>query len=160
MSSPLLFRIVLVLAFSFAGIGPAAAEERFPTDSPEHQALTKAGPTLGDEAFTLREDYWKGSVTSGTGRAVRLQFFKRNHYHLYFGVAPAKLPKNGSLHLHILDANNAEVASAAGETGIPVVEVEFKNTLKSGLYLILMRIEDPAGPSDAEVPAALFYGWK
>jgi hypothetical protein len=65
------------------------------------------------------------------------------------------------LHLHIFDGENAEVAKAAGEPGAAAVALNFENTLKSGLFLILMRVELPPGPlAEAEVPAVMFYGWK
>lgn len=148
----------LVLSGTLAG---TASAQGFPEDAPEHQALTLASEALGDSAFTLRQDYWKGLVTPESGRAVRLQFFKRNLYRLYFGVAPSALPKGAKLHLHIFDSENKEVAAATGEPGAAAVSLAFENTLRTGVYLILMRIELPPGPLAAEeMKAALFYGWK
>lgn len=133
----------------------------FPADSPEHQALTAAGPALADEVFALREDYWNGELTTSTGRAVKLQFFKRNTYSLFFGVAPSSLPPGASLHLNIFDSENEEVAAASGKPGEAAVALTFENTIKSGSFLILMRVDVPPGPlAAADIPAVLFYGWK
>ncbi len=150
--------IILLACFCLAGLGRA---EPFPENSPEHQALSAATPFLADEAFALREGYWNGVLTSHTGRAVRLQFFKRNHYQLFLGVSPETLPKGGQLQLHIFDSENAEVASVTGEAGSPSVHLDFNNTHGSGLFLVLMRVAIPPGPlAETEIPAALFYGWK
>ncbi len=139
----------------------ATGAEPFPPDSPEHQALTTASESLGDPDFTLREEYWKGAITLSTGRAVRLQFFKRNHYRLFLGAAPPALPKGARLHLHLFDAENTEIATASGEPGEAAVALDFENTVGTGLYLVLMRIEAPPSPLIGEdVPAVLFYGWK
>ena len=167
MSFPLiqnLFRphATLVAGF-FLAFAPAIsrAQGEFPPDSPEHQALTAASPFLGDEAFTLRQDYWRGKISPTTGRAVKLQFFKRNVYQLFFGATPADLPPKSKLFLHIYDAENQEVAKAEGEMGAAAVALEFNNTLASGIYLVLMRIESPPGPFAAsDVPSVMFYGWK
>jgi len=137
------------------------AQEGFPPESPEHQALTLASPFLGDEAFSLRQDYWRGKISPTTGRAVKLQFFKRNVYQLFFGATPADLPPKSKLFLHIYDGENQEVAKAEGEPGDTAVALEFNNTLATGVYLVLMRIEAPPGPfAAAEVPSVMFYGWK
>jgi hypothetical protein len=140
MSFPRLVPIFAALLLSgvFAG---SAGGQAFPVDAPEHQALTIASEALGDPDFTLRQDYWKGLVTPSAGRAVRLQFFKRNLYRLYFGVSPTELPK--------------------GEPGAAAVTLAFENTLRTGVYLILMRVELPPGPlAGEEMKAVLFYGWK
>lgn len=133
----------------------------FPVDSPEHQALTAASNALGDPAFALREDYWNGELTTRTGRAIKLQFFKRNIYSLFVGVAPSELPPGASLHLNIFDSANEEVAAASGKPGEAAVALTFENTIKSGSFLVLMRVDVPPGPlAEADVPAVLFYGWK
>lgn len=152
----------LLAAFVLSGLlAGTARAQAFSEDAPEHQALTLASEALGDPDFTLRQDYWKGLVTPSAGRAVKLQFFKRNLYRLYFGVAPSELPKGAKLHLHIFDSENEEVATAAGEPGAAAVTLAFENTRKTGVYLILMRVELPPGPlAGEEMKAALFYGWK
>lgn len=133
----------------------------FPPDAPEHEALSAASPYLGNEKFSLRQDYWQGSLTTKAGTAIKLQFFKGNTYRLFFAVAPSTLPKKGTVHLHLFNAANEEVASASGEPGKPVVDLHFENTLKTGLYLVLMRVELPPGPLvEEEVPAVMFYGWE
>lgn len=153
----LLTALVSVLAVASTHCVLAEAPDE---DSPEHQALSLAKEALSDPAFTLREDYWRGIVSASAGRAVRLQFFKRNRYRLYFGVAPSELPKGARLHLHIFDRENTEVATIAGSENAAAVELPFENTLGTGLYLVLMRVEIPPGPFlDTEISAALFYGW-
>lgn len=155
---PVPFFAALVLSGVLAG---SARGQAFPEDAPEHQALTLASEALGDPGFTLRQDYWNGLVTPSAGRAVRLQFFKRNLYRLYFGVAPSELPKGAKLHLHLFDSENEEVATATSEPGAAAVTLAFENTRRTGLYLILMRVELPPGPlAGGEIKAALFYGWK
>jgi len=157
-----MFTRPLLLAFLFTPFLLSAEEqERFPEDSPEHQALTAAGPSLADEAFSLRQEYWEGVLTGRTGRAVRLQFFKHNVYGLFLGVAPSALPPGGRLDLRIYDSDNREVAKAIGEPDEAAVALLFDNDLGSGTYLVLMRVDFAPGPfPETGIPAALFYGWK
>lgn len=158
---PMFPRLLTLCAALLLPLGSAAGAEPFPPDSPEHQALTAASPSLGDEDFTLREEYWKGDLSLRSGRALKLQFFKRNHYRLFLGVSPSVLPKGARLHLHIFDAANEAVAEAVGEPDEVSLTLSLDDTPKTGLHLILMRIEAPLGPlAEADVPAALFYGWK
>ncbi len=162
-SSPALFGSVLAALFLCVGAARAQSPEvsPYPPDAPEHEALTAASPFLGDENFSLRQDYWKGRLTTRSGTAMKLQFFKGNTYRLFFGVAPSALPKKGTLHLHIFNTANEEVARAAGEAGATAVALHFENTLRTGLYLVLMRVEMPPGPLvDEEIPAVMFYGWE
>lgn len=155
-------RSLLALALlACAGLPGISRAQGFPADSPEHQALTAAGPFLVDGVFALREDYWKGLLTPRTGRAVRLQFFKRNDYRLFLGVAPAELPKGARLHLAVYDAENREVAAAAGQPDEAAVALHLESAPRSGLFLVLMRVEAPPGPLlEQDIPAALFYGWR
>jgi hypothetical protein len=156
----------LILAgLILAGTARSSAEEArpkpFPKDSPEHQALTASTPYLGNDAFTLRNDYWTGSVSTASGTAVRLQFFKGNVYRLFLGVAPPKLPEGARLHLHIFNDQSEEVITAAAEPGQAAVVLNFEKVRKTGLYLVLMRVEARPGPAaEAQVPAVLFYGWE
>lgn len=137
------------------------ADERYPEDSPEHQALSLATDSLAESGFSLREDYWQGILSGETGRALKLQFFKRNEYRLYLGVAPKALPPKAKLDLRIFDTENNEVAAMMGEPDEAAVGLVFENKVRTGLFLVLMRIEVPPGPlAVSDVPAVLFYGWK
>lgn len=154
--------IALLLVSSLPGSSvESGGAKPFPPDSPEHQALVLASPFLGNEAFTLRNDYWKNEVSTESGKAVRLQFFKGNTYRLFFGASTEALPKTAKLHLHIFDSKDKEVATVAGEPGQAAVALHFEKTKKTGLYLVLMRIEPQPGPAqEVSVPSVLFYGWE
>lgn len=154
--------VLLVLCvFAVAGRAQSPQTSPFPPDAPEHEALTAASPFLADGDFSLRQDYWQGVLTTKTGKGLKLQFFKGNTYRLFFGVSPSALPKDGTLHLHLYNAAGEEVAHAPGEAGKPAVALHFENTLKTGLYLVLMRVALPPGPlAEEEVPAVMFYGWQ
>lgn len=159
----MLFRFLHRLAFAALILSATAlaAEDRYPEDSPEHQALSLAQESLAESGFSLREDYWQGILSGDTGKALRLQFFKRNEYRLYVGVAPKALPPKGKLDLRIFDSENNEVAAMMGEPDEAAVELTFNNKVRTGLFLVLMRIEVPPGPLEvSDVPAVLFYGWK
>lgn len=159
----MLFRKLQRLAFvslTLAATG-LVADDRYPEDSPEHQALSLATESLEEKGFSLREDYWSGILSGETGRALKLQFFKRNEYRLYLGVSPDSLPPKAKLDLRIFDSKNVEVAAMMGEPDEAAVELIFENKVRTGLFLVLMRVEVPPGPlAVSEVPAVLFYGWK
>lgn len=157
----------IMIGFSCLGLS-ADAQERpspgakpFPADSGEHQALSAATRYLGNDDFTIRNDYWKGIVTTSKGTALRLQFFKGNTYRLFYGVSTKTLPEDARLHLHLFDAKEKEVASISGAPGQAAIALNLEKVRKTGLYLVLMRIEPREGPSvEIEVPSVLFYGWE
>jgi len=157
--APLPAVILGIMMTGFAAPTPGSEPEE--EESPVYQAITVARDYLEDESFYLREDPWMGTLLPKTGRAVRLQLFKRNHYRFFLGVTPSKLPPKAKVHLRLLNEDNEEVAAMTGEPGATAVSLEFENRLKSGLYLVLMGVEAPPGPlAEEEIPVALFYGWK
>lgn len=136
------------------------SENPFPLDSPEHAALSAASEFLANDAFLLRQDYWKGSLTTETGKALRLQFFKGNRYRFFFAANKKQLPDEALLHLHIYDKASNEVASSSTTLSHNVVDLEFKPK-STGLYLVLMSIELPKNSSArAGIPAVMFYGYE
>lgn len=158
------FAWLTLIALTLSLLPQATGEEKsanpFPADSAEHAALEAASPYLGDETFMLRQDYWKGDLTTELGKALRLQFFKGNHYRFFFAVNPSQLPKNAQLHLHIYDKASHQVAAISSPDNSHVVELQF--TPKStGLYLVMMSIEVPENSSALTgIPSVLFYGYK
>lgn len=135
--------------------------EPYPEDSPEHQALTLASPFLGDSSFKLRNEYWTGRLSTANGRAVRLQFFRGNHYRLFLGVAPAGLPPGARVQIHVVDDRSEVVAEASGEPGETAVALFLEEPPRTGLYLVLMSIDPGPGPlAETETDAVLFYGWR
>ena len=152
------------MAFLLAGrIDAPAKAKPFPPNSPEHQALTAAGPYLDREGFTLRNDYWEGVVSTQLGTAMRLQFFKGNLYRLFFGVDTVFSPRTPGSTSRFSIPRRREVAAAFVDSGpFAAVALEFAPK-KTDLYLILMRVESPAANAvDREInlPSVLFYGWE
>jgi len=132
----------------------------FPADSPEHAALQAASEYLTNDAFLLRQDYWKGNLTTELGKALQLQFFKGNRYHFFFAASKKRLPKQALLHLHIYDKASNELASVSSQGPSNVIDLQF--TPKStGLYLVLMSIElSKDSSAHTGIPAAMFYGYE
>lgn len=165
MSSPCPPQFIAAALAIIALTGAAWSQEEkakpFPKASPEHQSLTAASPYLGNDAFTLRNDYWKGDLSTDSGTAIRLQFFKGNTYRFFLGADTKALPVGARLHLHIFDTKEKEVATSSGQAGEASVALHFEKVRKTDSYLILMRVEPRPGPAAAvKVPAALFYGWE
>jgi len=141
--------------------GAEAPAEPYPEDSPEHQALSLASPFLGDSEFKMRNEYWTGRLSTASGRAVRLQFFKGNLYRLFLGVAPTGLPPGARVQIHVVDDQSEVVAAAEGEPGEAAVALFLEEPPRTGLYLVLMSIDAGPGPlAEIEAEAVLFYGWK
>ena len=165
MSIPFPFQSVAIalalLALAGSNFAQEEKEKTFPKTSPEHQALTASSPYLGNDKFTLRNDYWKGALSTDNGTAIRLQFFKGNTYRFFLGADTTALPAGAKLHLHIFDTKEKEVATSSGQAGQPSVALHLEKVRKTDSYLILMRVEPQAGPAAVvKVPAALFYGWE
>ena len=97
-----LFQFLLWPCLSLVGwliASPLSAEDgepkKFPANSPEHQALTASSPYLGNEAFTLRNDYWKGAVSTGTGTALFAAMTTRVQTDIKSALAYASLTQVG-----------------------------------------------------------------
>ncbi len=136
------------------------AANPFPPNSPEHAALSAASEFLANDAFLLRQDYWQGKLSTETGKALQLQFFKGNRYRFFFAVGKSQLPDKALLHLHIYDKASKEVATISSQGSSNVIDLAF--TPKStGLYLVLMSIEVPKDSSARTgIPSVLFYGYE
>lgn len=155
--------LALFLATALVAPPLSRAEDEelpFPADTPEHAALTAASSYLEDENFMLREDYWKGTVTAQTGKAVRLQFFKGNTYRFFFAIEPEKANAATSLSMRIYDTQSREVAAAKSKPDNSASSLSFAPAA-TGLYLVLMGVEvdDKSNPY-RDYPAVLFYGFE
>lgn len=139
-----------------------AAEDAipFPADSPEHAALSAASSYLADADFMLREDYWKGNVSSQTGKAVRLQFFKGNTYRFFFAIEPEKANAATTLSMRIYDEQSREVALSTSKPAEVATALNFEPK-STGLYLVLMGVQiDESSNPYRDYPAVMFYGFE
>lgn len=150
-----------LLLFSAIALNAAdPADNPFPPNSPEHAALSAASEFLANDAFLLRQDYWQGNLTTETGKALQLQFFKGNLYRFFFAISKEHLPDKALLHLHIYDKASHEVASVTSQASSNVIDLAFKPKL-TGLYLVLMSIEVPKNSSARTgIPSVMFYGYE
>jgi len=156
--------LITILAFLHITFMSVSAEEDsdnpFPADTPEHAALSAASEYLANDAFLLRQDYWKGNLNTETGKALQLQFFKGNQYRFFFAVRKDRLPDKAVLHLHLYDKASHEVASVSSVNSTNVIDLEFKPK-STGLYLVLMSIEVPKNSSARTgIPSVMFYGYE
>jgi len=132
---------------------------RYPETSAEHAALMAAAKHMTDVGFALRQEYWKGDIKASAGKAVKLQFFPHTEYRLFL-AAPATVPKGTKVHLKIVNRDSEVLASASSKFGSKVAALKFEPT-KTGLYLVLMRLECPKGTADDyAAPCAMFYGYE
>ena len=132
---------------------------RYSESSAEHAALLAAAKHMKDVDFSLRQEYWKGDIKAAAGKAVKLQFFPHTEYRLFF-AAPATVPKGTKVHLKIVNRDSEVLASTSSRFGSKVVALKFKPK-KTGLYLVLMRLEVPKGTAeDYAAACAMFYGYE
>jgi hypothetical protein len=143
------------------GDAPLAVETAgYPEGSAERAALAVASRYLGDDGFTLRQDYWQGELTATAGKAVRLQFFPHTKYRLFLAAGEGSLPKGAKLHLRVMDRGMNEVAVGTTKFKSTVASLKFEPE-KTGLYLVLMRLEAPEeADKEARVRCVLFYGYE
>ncbi len=156
--------VISFITLALHAVLPASAADKtnnpFPPNSPEHAALSAASEFLANDAFLLRQDYWQGNLTTETGKALQLQFFKGNRYRFFFAVSKEHLPDKALLHLHIYDKASNEVASVSSQGSANVIDLQF-NPKSTGLYLVLMSIEVPKNSSARTgIPSVMFYGYE
>ena len=132
---------------------------RYPETSAEHAALMAAAKHMKDVDFSLRQEYWKGDIKGSAGKAVKLQFFPFTEY-LLFLAASATVPKGTKVHLKIVNRDSEVLAAASSKFSSKVAALKFKPK-KTGLYLVLMRLEVPKGTAeDFAASCAMFYGYE
>ncbi len=156
--SPTFFLLLLALSAWTTRPVMGADEGGLSPDSPEYAAIMLAAPYVQSDHFELREDYWSGRVSGKTGTAVRLQFFKRNTYRLFFATEAAEAAKGTKLEIRVFDRDNHQVAMSGAQEGSAVMaELDPPAT---GLYLVLMRAEIKQGSAERQLPCVLFYGYE
>ncbi|MFV1995326.1 MAG: hypothetical protein ACC661_07800 [Verrucomicrobiales bacterium] len=152
----------LVLLLALVAMAPGAAQAAELTeDSPEHPALTLAIPLTEEEGFHLREDYWKGELSTAGGKAIRIQLFRHNDYYFFLGAERPGLPDKAVLHIRIMDKERRLVAETRGKAGAAGILLKYAPRA-TGLHLVMLGISPAKGasPSADKIPAVLFTGYK
>ena len=133
---------------------------QYPEGSAEYAALTAASKHMRDVDFSLRQEHWKGELSAAAGKAIKLQLFPHTEYRIFLAAAPKEVPKGTKVHLKIVNRDSKVVASASSKFRSMVAVAKFVPK-KTGLYMILMRLEAPKGaPADFRAPCAMFYGYE
>lgn len=138
----------IILMLTLACAVPSA---RALIDDAYSTALEAAMETV-KKGFKLRQEYWKGTVISGTQKVVKHQVFKGSEVWFWLGTASETEVK---LEIEVQDAKGNKISvekkSGAGFAAVRLVPE------KTGTCVITFKI---TGKEKAEIPWALVYGWK
>ena len=130
----------------------AAPSARALVDDAYSTALEAAIETVKKGGFKLREEYWKGTVTSGTQKIVKHQVFKGSEVWFWLGTSSESELK---LEIEAFDAkgNKITLEKKSGE-GWAAVRLKPE---KTGTCVVTFKI---TCKDKEEIPWALVYGWK
>ena len=136
------------LMFTLACAAPCA---RAVVDDAYSTALEAAIETV-KKGFKLRQEYWKGTVTSGTRKIVRHQVFKGSEVWFWLGTSSESEMK---LEIEAFDAkgNKITIEKKSGE-GWAAVRLKPE---KTGTCVVTFTV---TGKEKEEIPWALVYAWK
>ena len=144
MRFPSLFCILLA-ALTFT-----AAPVRALVDDAHSTALETAQDAV-KKGFKIRQEYWKGKLTSGEQKMVKHQLFKGGEVWFWLGTSTEGV----KIEIEIYDAKGVKIDSekkAVKEcTGLKLTAP------KTGTYLVVFKM---TGKDKAEIDWALVYGWK
>jgi hypothetical protein len=116
-----------------------------------HSAALEAAQSAVEDGFKIRQEYWKGKVTSGQQKMVKHQLFKDSAVWFWLGSAD----EGHKLEIEIYDAKGVKVASEK-KSGKDFAALKLTPP-KTGTYLIVFKI---TGRPDEQLDWALVYGWK
>ncbi|HWB02681.1 MAG TPA: hypothetical protein VG796_06615 [Verrucomicrobiales bacterium] len=147
-SSPLpAFLRAILMAFVFAYAAPAA----FAVVDDAHSTALETAIGEVKKGFKIRQEYWKGKITSGEQTMVKHQLFKGSDVWFWLATSTPKV----KIEIEIYDDKGTKVAVEKKEvkdcTGIKLTAP------KTGTYRIVFKM---TGKEKAEIDWALVYGWK
>ena len=116
-----------------------------------HSTALEAAVGEVKKGFKIRQEYWKGTLVSGTDKMVKHQLFKGGEVWFWLGTS-----KEGArIEIEIYDAKGVKIPSekkaTKGCTGVKLTAP------KTGTYLIVFKL---TGKEKEEIDWALVYGWK
>ena len=141
---PKLTILLLTLAFAIP-VARAVIDDAYST------ALEAAIETV-KKGFKLRQEYWKGTVTSGTQKVVKHQVFKGSEVWFWLGTSSESGVK---LEIEAFDAKGNKI-TLEKKSGAGFAAVRLKPE-KTGSCVVTFKI---TGKEKEEIPWALVYGWK
>ena len=141
---PKITLLLLTLAF-------AAPSARAVVDDAYSTALEAAIDTV-KSGFKLRQEYWKGTVTSGTQKIVKHQVFKGSDVWFWLGTSSESDLK---LEIEAFDAKGNKI-TLERKSGAGWAAVHLKPE-KTGSCVVTFKI---TGKDKEEIPWALVYCWK
>ena len=141
---PKITLLLLTLAF-------AAPSARAVVDDAYSTALEAAIDTV-KSGFKLRQEYWKGTVTSGTQKIVKHQVFKGSDVWFWLGTSSESDLK---LEIEAFDAKGNKI-TLERKSGAGWAAVHLKPE-KTGRCVVTFKI---TGKDKEEIPWALVYCWK
>ncbi len=137
-----------ILLLTLAGAVPTA---RAVVDDAYSTALEAAIETV-KKGFKLRQEYWKGKLTSGTQKIVKHQVFKGSEVWFWLGTSTESDVKM-EIEAHDAKGNKISLEKKAG-AGFTAVRLAPE---KTGTCVVTFKI---TGKEKAEIPWALVYAWK
>lgn len=135
--------MALLLAF--------AAPSAFALVDDAHSTALETAIEEVKKGFKIRQEYWKGKVTSGEEKMVKHQLFKGSEVWFWLATATEKV----KIEIEIYDSKGVKIPSekksVKGCTGIKLTAP------KTGTYLVVFKM---TGKEKEEIDWALVYGWK
>lgn len=145
-------RLLPKLTILLLTLACAVPSARALIDDAYSTALEAAIETVKQGGFKLRQEYWKGTLTSGTQKIVKHQVFKGSEVWFWLGASSETDVK---LEIEAHDAKGNKI-SLEKKSGAGFAAVRLKPE-KTGTCVVTFKI---TGKEKAEIPWALVYGWK
>jgi len=134
----------LVLLAGFPASATAYVDEA-------HSIIMEVAEPYAEDGFTIRADYWSGTIESAKQRLIRHQLFRGNEY--WFWVATSH--PDCKISIEIYDADGESITVEKKET--PRCTGARVTPARTGSYYVLIKLESLSEPT---LDWALVYGYR
>ncbi len=107
----------------------------------------------GNEAFVLRQSWWRGMLDPGKAKIIQVQLFKRNEYRFWYAVPD----RQADIAIHVYDSDGNFVKSLKRDLDRKNVVATTIKPEKTGLYFLRISLS-----AEVETPQdwAVIYAYR
>ncbi len=107
----------------------------------------------GDDAFVLRQTWWKGIIEPGQAKLIQIQLFKRNEYRFWYAVPG----RDATVRIHLYNGKGDLVKTESAKYPVNNVASTIISVESTGIYYVRIFL---SGGIEAPQDWALIYGYR
>ncbi len=157
--------LVIAAVLSMGAIGPLLSQEGKANESVSGEGAsvlndskllaqkTAIRDLSGNDAFVLRQTWWKGSIKPGQAKLIQIQLFKRNEYRFWYAVPG----RDATVRVHVYNGKGDLVKTESTKYPVNNVASTMISVDATGLYFVRIFLSNGI---EAPQDWALIYGYR